>query len=49
MGGENIRFSWRELEDTPFYVVKFCWDLLNIKRRCIAERAERNRPPGGAR
>lgn len=46
MGGENIRFSWREMQETPAYVVRFCWDLLNIKRRCIAERANRGRPGG---
>jgi hypothetical protein len=43
MGGENIAFTWRDLNETPVYVIRFCWDLLNIKRRCIAERANRER------
>lgn len=46
MGGENLSFSWRELEETPSYVIRFCWDLRNIKRRCVAERAERERGAG---
>jgi hypothetical protein len=47
MGGENIAFSWRDLQDLPAYVRRFCWDLLVIKRRCMAERAKPS--PGGAR
>lgn len=43
MGGENLAWSWREMEETPPYVRRFCWDLLNIKRRCMAEKS---RPPG---
>lgn len=43
MGGDEIRFSWREMEETPAYVMHFCWDLRNIKRRCSAERMERER------
>jgi hypothetical protein len=45
MGGENIAFSWRDLEETPAYVRRFCLDLLSIKRRCIADRS--NRPHSG--
>jgi len=41
MGGTEIAWSWREMEETPAYVQRFCWDLLNIKRRCTAERQER--------
>ena len=41
MGGENIALGWRELNEIPPYVRRFCIDLLNIKRRCIAERANR--------
>lgn len=41
MGGSDIRFSWQDLQDTPAYVQRFCWDLLAIKRRCMNERAER--------
>lgn len=48
MGGEDLAFSWRELQEIPAYVQRFCWDLRAIKRRCIAERANRDRP-GGAR
>ncbi len=49
MGGEDVRFTWRELQETPWYVIRFCWDLRTIKRRCTAERASREKPPGGVR
>jgi len=42
MGGESLAWSWREMQETPAYVQRFCWDLLMIKRRCMAERAERD-------
>ena len=45
MGGENVALSWRDLQETPAYVRRFCLDLIGIKRRCAAERA--NRRPGG--
>ena len=47
MGGERIGFSWRDLEETPVYVRRFCLDLLAIKRRCMAERANRPNQGGG--
>ena len=46
MGGENIAFSWRELQETPLYVQRFCLDLLSIKRRNMNERASRPNPGG---
>lgn len=50
MGAENIAWSWRELQETPAYVERFTWDLLSIKRRCMAERQERaSRQSGGGR
>jgi hypothetical protein len=47
MGGENIALGWRDLQELPVYVRRFVWDLLNIKRRCMAERANRPSPGGG--
>lgn len=44
MGGTELAWTWREMEETPAYVRRFCWDLLSIKRRCMAERAK---PPPG--
>ena len=41
MGSTEIAWSWREMQETPVYVHAFTWDLLLIKRRCMAERAER--------
>lgn len=50
MGGTEIAWSWRELQETPAYVERFCWDLRSIKLRCMAERQERaSRQRGGGR
>jgi hypothetical protein len=49
MGSDQIAWSWRDLQETPAYVQRFAWDLLNIKRRCIAERQERASRQGGSR
>lgn len=46
MGGADIAWSWREYQETPLYVRRFCWDLMVIKRRCLAERANRGKPGG---
>lgn len=47
MGGERIAFSWRDLEETPAYVRRFCLDLLSIKRRVSREKAEQANRGGG--
>lgn len=47
MGGTELAWSWRDMEETPPYVQRFAWDLLNIKRRCMAEKAERASRQGG--
>ena len=49
MGGAEIAWSWRDLQETPMYVQRFAWDLMNIKRRCAAERQERANRNGGGR
>jgi hypothetical protein len=41
MGGVDLAWSWAELQGTPVYVRRFCWDLKQIKQRCINQRAER--------
>jgi hypothetical protein len=43
MGGLRIAWSWSELQETPVYVRRFCWDLKQIKQRCINQRTERGR------
>jgi hypothetical protein len=47
MGGAEIRFSWREMQEAPVYVRRFCWDLLMIKRRIMNERAPQPNSGGG--
>jgi hypothetical protein len=36
-----MRWSWPDYEATPVYVRRFVTDLMMIKLRCEAERAER--------
>lgn len=40
MGGADIAWSWRDMQETPAYVRRFCLDLLAIKRRVIREKSE---------
>ena len=47
MGGENIAWSWRDLQEAPVYVTRFCIDLLSIKRRVMREKAEQANRGGG--
>jgi hypothetical protein len=49
MGGTELAWSWRDMQETPAYVQRFAWDLMAIKRRCIAERQERASHSGGGR
>jgi len=41
---QGMGWSWRQLEETPPYVRRFCLDLLSVKRRIAKENADR--PPG---
>lgn len=43
MSPDGMGWSWRDLEDTPPYVRKFCIDLLNVKRRAENTAIERAR------
>ena len=33
----EMRWSWTDLQNTPTYVQRYCWDLLNARRE--AEKA----------
>lgn len=40
-------WTWQELQDTPYYVRRYTWDLLSIKReaqQAAAKRAQRRSP-----
>jgi hypothetical protein len=39
----EMGWSWDDLEATPPYVRRVCWDLVMISRAAAAERAERKR------
>lgn len=32
MDPEGMGWSWEALQNTPVYVRRYCWDLLQIKR-----------------
>lgn len=36
-----MRWSWPELDDTPEYVRRYCWDLMQIKLQAEADARER--------
>jgi hypothetical protein len=44
----EMRWSWDDFQNAPLYVRRYCWDLMNIRRRVEGERAER-RSSGGQR
>lgn len=46
MSPEGMGWSWPELQVTPIYVRKFCWELLQIRRRAAADRIEQARRKG---
>ena len=46
MNPGGMGWSWTELQDTPLYVRRFCWDLLLIKRKAEAEALNKNKPGG---
>jgi hypothetical protein len=40
----EMGWSWPELEETPTYVRRFCWDISQIRREAEANRADRKGP-----
>lgn len=50
----GMNWTWEALQQTPLYVQRYCWDLLQIKRKAEKEALERakreaKRGGGGAR
>jgi hypothetical protein len=43
----ELRWSWRELEETPLYVRQFCWDFIMRRRRVQNEQREHAQREGG--
>jgi hypothetical protein len=44
----EMTWSWDEFQATPLYVRRYCLDLISIRRRVAAEKADQ-RNPGGPR
>jgi hypothetical protein len=40
MHPDGMGWSWVELQDTPAYVRRFCWDLLQVKRKAEHDAVE---------
>ena len=38
-----MKWSWRDLQATPAYVRRYCWDLLQARRQAEADANERAR------
>lgn len=47
MRPEGMNWSWPELQATPVYVRRFCWDLLNIRREAESEALNKARKERG--
>jgi hypothetical protein len=43
-----MRWSWRELQETPEYVRRFCWDLMQSRQAAEAAAYEKSRTTTGA-
>lgn len=39
----EMSWSWQELQDAPPYVVRFCADLMQVRRQAEADREEQQR------
>jgi hypothetical protein len=39
----EMHWSWSDLQDAPAYVVRYCTDLMNVRREAEAEQAEKQR------
>ncbi len=47
MHPDGMGWSWPELDATPIYVKRFCWDLLQIRmaaQKDAIEKAKRKKP-----
>lgn len=40
MHPDGMGWSWADLQDTPMYVRRYCWDLLQIKRKAERDAIE---------
>lgn len=36
----EMGWSWEELQTTPIYVRRYCWDLIQIQRQVQREKQE---------
>jgi len=43
MHPDGMGWSWPDLQDTPVYVRRFCWDLLQIKRKAEKDAMDKAR------
>lgn len=39
----EMNWSWSDLQEAPPYVVRYCTDLMNVRRAAEAEQAEQQR------
>lgn len=49
MHPDGMGWSWTELDATPIYVKRFCWDLLQIKmaaHKAAIDKAKKEKPSG---
>ena len=38
-----MRWTWRELQDTPMYVRRFTWDFIQMRRQAEKDAVDRAR------
>lgn len=51
MHPEGMNWSWPDLMATPVYVRRYCWDLLQIRRKAVDDELaarRRKKNTGGA-
>ena len=41
MEPDGMNWTWEALQNTPTYVRRYCWDLLQIKRRAQQDQIEK--------
>lgn len=41
-----MKWSWTELQETPLYVRRYCWDLHQARLKAEQDRIEASRPRG---
>lgn len=44
---EAMHWTWRELQDTPLYVRRYCWDILQLRWEHESDEMERQRRQAG--